>query len=49
MIGLLCATPQELAIVPPLLTGAVDAASPRGTRLIRGKVADAKYWLFQPG
>ncbi len=49
VIGLLCATPMELAIIPPLLSAAADAASPAGTRLVTGKAGGLDVLALSAG
>lgn len=49
MIGILCATPQELTTLLPLLTDTVEAASPDGTRLLRGRAGGCEVLAFSSG
>jgi 5'-methylthioadenosine/S-adenosylhomocysteine nucleosidase len=49
MIALLCATPMELESILPLISGASDAPSPTGTRLVSGKAGGRDILAFSAG
>jgi adenosylhomocysteine nucleosidase len=49
LIGLLCATPMEMASILPLIAGARDAVSPGGTQLVSGKAGEREVLVFASG